>query len=214
MRVSAIVAALNEGPRVADVIKTLKRCCDIDEILVVDDGSTDDTAEAAIKAGARVLSLQSNMGKGGAVARGLEMTRGEIVLLVDADLIGLTRKHLTDLINPVRCGQADMTIGVFRGGRLSTFFSNAIAQRFTGQRAFRRELVEPGQLKASRYGLEALLSQISKKRGTVVHKVILDDITQVTKEEKMGFSRGSKLRMTMYAEVIRQYFRWFFPARN
>lgn len=213
LKVSAIVAALNEGPRIADVVKTLRSCCEIDEILVVDDGSTDDTAETAMKAGARVLSLPFNIGKGGAVAKGLEMTRGEIVLLVDADLIGLTKKHLKDLIGPVRSKEADMTIGVFRGGRFSTFFSNAVAQRFTGQRAFRRDLFEPGQLTGTRYGLEAMLSQVSKQKGVKVLKVILDDITQVTKEEKMGFSKGSKQRLTMYAEVVRQYFRWFFPAR-
>ncbi len=213
MRVSAIVAAFNEGPRVADVVRVLKRCSGVDDVVVVDDGSEDYTTAAALAAGARVITLPHNLGKGGAVAKGLEATDGEIILLIDADLIGLSSKHIGDLLKPVREGSADMTIGLFRGGRLSTYFSNWIAKPFTGQRAFKRSLVDPKELEKTRYGLETILTQISKEKGIIVTRICLDDITQVTKEEKMGFSKGSRLRMTMYSEVIRQFFRRFFMAR-
>ncbi len=205
MKVSAIVPAFNEGPRVAEVARTLVRCRLLDEVLVVDDGSDDDTALRAMETGARVVKLASNAGKGGAVARGLRETQGEIVLLIDADLIGLTRKHIEDLIKPVFDGKTDMTIGLFRGGRASTHFSNAIAKHFTGQRAFKRNLIDPIELENTRYGLEAILTQISREKSLRVRKVCLDDLSQVTKEEKMGFKRGSRLRMTMYSEVVRQF---------
>lgn len=213
MKVSAIVAALNEGPRVGDVVRALRRCPCLGEILVVDDGSDDDTSAAAAAAGARVLRLPVNLGKGGAVARGLEATDGDVVLLVDADLIGLSSKHVGDLLGPVLDGRADMTVGLFRGGRMSTHFSNWIAKPFSGQRAFRRDLVDPKQLEGTRYGLEAKLTQVSVDKGLTVMRICLDDITQATKEEKMGFTRGSRLRLTMYTEVVRQYFRMFFAAR-
>lgn len=205
MKVSAIVPAFNEGPRVAEVARTLMRCRLLDEVLVVDDGSDDDTALRAMETGARVVKLTSNAGKGGAVARGLRETQGEIVLLIDADLIGLTGKHIEDLLKPVAEGMADMTIGLFRGGRASTHFSNAIAKHFTGQRAFMRNLIDPNELENTRYGLEAILTQISREKSLRVRKVCLDDLSQVTKEEKMGFKRGSRLRMTMYSEVVRQF---------
>lgn len=207
MKVSAIIPAFNEGPRVTEVARTLMRSALLDEVLVVDDGSEDDTALRAMETGARVVKLAGNVGKGGAVARGLSETDGEVVLLIDADLIGLTGKHVEDLLKPVMDGRADMTIGLFRGGRTSTHFSNAIAKHFTGQRAFRRSLIDPGELLNTRYGLEAILTQISREKSLRVQKVCLDDLSQVTKEEKMGFSRGSRLRMTMYSEVVRQFIR-------
>lgn len=207
MRTSAIMPAFNEGPRVAEVARVLLSCGLLDEVLIIDDGSEDDTAARAIGSGARVIRLERNAGKGGAVARGLKETYGEVILLIDADLIGLTSKHIKDLLTPVIEGSADMTIGLFRGGRASTHFSNAIAKQFTGQRAFRRDLVDPDELQNTRYGLEAILTQISREKHLSVQKVCLDDLSQVTKEEKMGFTRGSRLRMTMYSEVIRQFIR-------
>ncbi|HPU95971.1 MAG TPA: glycosyltransferase, partial [Bacillota bacterium] len=74
MKVCAIVPAYNEGPRVAAVTSVLKKCSKIDQILVINDGSTDNTAEAAGATGVEVLSLPHNMGKGAAVARGISAT--------------------------------------------------------------------------------------------------------------------------------------------
>ncbi len=55
------------------------------EVLVVDDGSTDGTDRAAADAGARVLRLPANGGKGSAVRRGLSEARGEVIVLIDGD---------------------------------------------------------------------------------------------------------------------------------
>ncbi len=92
MRVAAIVPAFNEGPRIAAVTSVLSRCEFLDEILVVDDGSSDNTAQAARATGVEVLSMPSNMGKGAAVARGIAATSSDIVLLMDADLVGPHQK--------------------------------------------------------------------------------------------------------------------------
>ncbi|HNV34729.1 MAG TPA: glycosyltransferase family 2 protein [Bacillota bacterium] len=213
MRTSAIVAAFNEGPRVANVTRVLKRCAGVDEVIVVDDGSRDNTAEAARRTGVRVVSLPENVGKGGAIARGIEESRGDVVLLVDADLVGLTEKHVKDMLEPVKKGHADMTIGIFRGGRFKTFVSNAPFKPFTGQRAFRRGLFDPEELKDTRYGVETVMTQISKEKSAKVVEIRLDNITQVTKEEKLGFIKGMSHRMTMYGEVLRQFFRRAFTVR-
>jgi glycosyltransferase involved in cell wall biosynthesis len=213
MKVAAIVPAFNEGPRIAAVTSVLVKCEAIDVVLVVNDGSSDNTAEAARATGVEVLSLPVNMGKGAAVARGIAATSSDIVLLMDADLVGLTKKHVEDLIAPVAKGDADMSIGIFRGGRVFTDLAQMTTSFLSGQRAMRRTLVEPSELEDTKYGLETMLTQIANERSLRVKKVFLDDLTQVVKEEKMGFAKGSQLRYKMYWHVIKQVFKRLFRIK-
>lgn len=207
MKVVAIVPAYNEGPRVAAVTSVLKRCALIDRVLVIDDGSQDNTAEAARATGVDVLTLPRNMGKGAAVAKGIKATDSEVILLMDADLVGLTEKHVNDLVVPVLNGQADMTIGMFRGGRVLTDLAQMVTTFLSGQRALKRSLFEPSELEDTEYGLETILTQIANEKSLIVKKVFLDELTQVVKEEKMGVSEGMRTRFKMYWHVIKQVFK-------
>lgn len=207
MKVSCIIPAFNEGPRIAAVTSVLSKCDFVDEILVVNDGSADNTAEAARATGIEVLSLPVNMGKGAAVSRGISATSGEVILLLDADLVGLTRKHVQDLLAPVIRGDADMSIGIFRGGRVFTDLAQLTTSFLSGQRALKRSLIEPSELEDTKYGLETVLTQIASEKSLVVKKVYLDDLTQVVKEEKMGLAKGSSQRFRMYWHVIKQVFK-------
>ncbi len=207
MKVSCIIPAYNEGPRIAAVTSVLSKCDFVDEVLVVNDGSADNTAEAARATGIEVLSLPVNMGKGAAVSRGISATSGEVILLLDADLVGLTRKHVQDLLAPVVRGDADMSIGIFRGGRVFTDLAQLTTSFLSGQRALKRSLIEPSELEDTKYGLETALTQIASEKSLVVKKVYLDDLTQVVKEEKMGLAKGSRQRFRMYWHVIKQVFK-------
>ena len=213
MKVSCIIPAYNEGPRIAAVTSVLSRCDFIDEILVVNDGSADNTAEAARATGIEVLSLPVNMGKGAAVSRGISATSGEVILLLDADLVGLTKKHVQDLLAPVIRGDADMSIGIFRGGRVFTDLAQLTTSFLSGQRALKRSLIEPSELEDTKYGLETVLTQIASEKSLVVKKVYLDDLTQVVKEEKMGLAKGSRQRFKMYWHVIKQVFKRLFRIK-
>jgi len=207
LKVSCIIPAYNEGPRIAAVTSVLSKCDFVDEVLVVNDGSADNTAEAARATGIEVLSLPVNMGKGAAVSRGISATSGEVILLLDADLVGLTRKHVQDLLAPVVRGDADMSIGIFRGGRVFTDLAQLTTSFLSGQRALKRSLIEPSELEDTKYGLETALTQIASEKSLVVKKVYLDDLTQVVKEEKMGLAKGSRQRFRMYWHVIKQVFK-------
>lgn len=188
MMVRAIVAACNSALTVGDTVGALRDLPAVCEVLVVDDGSADATAEVARAAGAWVLRLPENRGKGDAVAAGVAAMPGtDVYLLVDADL-GATAAGCGALLGPVVAGDADMTVGVLpaagsRGGfGLVRDATRAGIERacglraqapLSGQRAVRGELMrslEP----ASRFGLEAGMTIDAVRAGARVIEVPIE----------------------------------------
>ena len=110
--VTCLIPAYNEASRLPAVLAAVVGHPWIDEVLVIDDGSSDETSEVASQHGARVLTLSPNGGKSAAVAAGIEQVRTEIILLIDADLGGLTARHLLDLLMPLRTGLAGASVSL------------------------------------------------------------------------------------------------------
>lgn len=112
-RILAIVPALNEQDNIGCVVKSLKSTSTWLDVLVIDDGSTDQTAEVARVNGAKVISLAVNLGIGGAVQTGFlyaVKNHYDVALQVDGD--GQHRvEEIQKLIDPVLRGEADVTIG-------------------------------------------------------------------------------------------------------
>ncbi len=112
----ALVPAYNEARRIASTVEAITGTGLVDGIIVVDDGSADDTAALAHAAGAHLEILEHNMGKGAALSRGLdwlgEHAADATVVLLDADLAE-TAAEAGALIEPVVAGRADMTIARF-----------------------------------------------------------------------------------------------------
>lgn len=202
--VAAIVPAYNEAHTIGDILHVLQECPDIDEIIVVNDGSSDDTAEIVARLGVRVVNLYPNRGKGGAMKAGSQVTAADILLFIDADLVGLAESHCCDLLRPVLDGRADMTIGVFSGGRPATTLAQKITPFLSGQRAIRREIIEDiPELEDSRYGVEVAISRYAASNCIRVERVILQDVSQIMKEEKQGFLPGARNRLKMYWEILK-----------
>jgi len=209
--VVVIIPALDEADTVASVVRCATRA-DVGPVLVVDDGSSDATAQVAARAGAEVLRLATNRGKGGAVAAGAASRDEDVVVLLDADLIGLTANHVRALAAPVVAGEAVMTRGVFTRGRWSTDTAQRIAPQLNGQRAVERvRLLEIPGLATSRYGIEVAITEHATEALWPTVDVELPGVSQVTKEEKRGIVRGTLKRLRMYAEILRQL---VFPQRN
>lgn len=207
-KVTVVVPAYNEGKRISAVLKPLVKAKKkelIADIIVVDDGSTDTTASVVSEFPIQLVRLPSNQGKGAALAAGIKAAKTEIVLFLDADLVGLKTEHIERLITPI-VGNTKlcMTIGIFRASGFVANFGNML-QALSGQRAVRKSWAKdiPG-LETSRYGADTLMTRYAKKRGLKVVKVYLDHLTHVYKEQKYNFIVGFfRYRMKMYLEIAR-----------
>lgn len=202
--VAVLIPAFDEAANLAPVVKAALQAGP-SSVWVIDDGSTDGTAASAAQAGAAVLTLPGNRGKGGALAAGATAVGETFLVLLDADLIGLTAEHVLALAQPVVSGAADMARGVFSGGRLGTTLAQRLTPQLNGQRALRREalLSVPG-LRESRYGVEIAITRHARASGWRCVDVDLAGVSQVMKEEKRGLLKGLAARLSMYVQVLRQ----------
>ena len=159
--VSVIVPAYNESQMLGEVLDRLVSRGDIDEVLIVDDGSSDDTgviAAAAVRKDSRlrVLTHGKNRGKGAAVATALGVASGDVIIIQDADL-EYDPGDFSRLLAPIREGRADVVYGsrirgsnsisylsFFLGGVFLSFltdllFAARITDESTCYKVFRRE---------------------------------------------------------------------------
>jgi glycosyltransferase involved in cell wall biosynthesis len=200
--VAVLIPAFEEAGNIEPVVSAAL-AAGLGPVLVIDDGSSDGTAETAKRAGARVLELGRNVGKGGALAAGAASLSEDVVVLLDADLVGLQPHHIAELAGPVLAGVVDMTRGSFQGGRWRTTAAQQVVPQLSGQRALRRrELLGVPGLAESRYGVEVAITRQAKEREWRSCEVVLEGVTQVMKEEKRGFRGGLKARLQMYREVM------------
>ncbi|WP_350344992.1 glycosyltransferase family 2 protein [Proteinivorax tanatarense] len=206
MSATCIIPAYNEGKTIGNVVKVVKSHKNVSEVIVVSDGSIDDTAEVAKLNGAKVIELSENKGKGGAMNEGLKSCETEIILFLDADLIGLTDKHVADLLDPVLNGDKLMSLGVFSQGRATTDLAQRVAPYLSGQRAIKRDLLNKvSDLDVSRFGVELALTRFVENNDIEIQIVQLPDMSHVMKEEKLGVVKGFVARLKMYWEIVHYY---------
>jgi len=204
MKIAAIVPAFNEEKRICNVLEVLSKSNIIDEIIVVDDGSSDNTYGIARLYTKNVLSLSKNIGKGGAIIKGLQVCDADIMILLDADLVGLTEEHILNLLMPVIKLEVDTTVGVFQAGRLFTDLAQKIAPFLSGQRVITKSMADDiHSFEITKYGFEVAISRYIKYQKLKVKKVVLFEMTHVMKEEKMGLIRGSNSRIKMYWQIVK-----------
>lgn len=203
MQAVAIVPAHNEAPRVAAVVAPLRASGRFARVLVVDDGSTDDTAGAARAAGAQVLTLRPNRGKGGAMLAGLRATREPVVAFFDADLVALHPAHVHWLLDPVTRGEAGMCAGLRDYGGVYNRFQGALPL-ITGERAVRREILDAVPARFwDGFAIEAAINAAAERFGMPVVTTILNGVEQVPKWQKVGVRKGISDATKMMVRVLR-----------
>lgn len=154
--VSVIIPAYNEEKTVANVVKTAKSSSYVDEVIVVDDGSSDNTSKEAKRAGAKIIRHASNRGKGAALKTGFKHSNGDIVVFLDADLKNITTAKIDKMIKPIIDGRADITKTKFkrRAGRVTELTAKPLLRFFFPEIRFEQPL--SGQFAAKRSVLERM----------------------------------------------------------
>lgn len=118
--VGVVIPAWNEAARIRQTVLAASAIPGVTQVIVVDDGSTDNTAEIARQAGAHVLRLPTNQGKGQALREGIKQCRCDIILMLDADLEE-TALEAEALLKPVLNDETDMAIAQFPRGKPAGF---------------------------------------------------------------------------------------------
>jgi glycosyltransferase involved in cell wall biosynthesis len=206
MKVSIIIPAFNEEKNIPQVMDSLHTLQDNYEILVVNDGSQDNTSDIVRSYNIPVLDMPKNRGKSFAMWTGLQHTSGQAILFLDADLIGLKPEHVHKMIIPIIDGIADMTVGIFTSGRSITDLAQKLTPFLSGQRAVRRAILEKLGYNEwlSGYGIEIALTRYAREHHLRILEIPLDNVSQIIKEEKLGLTRGMKARLKMYWEIAKE----------
>lgn len=202
--VSVIVPVYNEAPSIAECIRRLRSLAEIDELIVVNDGSDDGTGDELGRVTDLVdivINLPKNSGKGAAVKAGVARSRGEIVVVHDSDL-EVDPADIPNLIRPIVEGDADVVTGNrFHAGnrglvtqrqwavnRLLTEFGNTIYGIYvqdiaTGSRAIRRDLFNAIDPVSDRFEFE---SELQAKAARLKARRVEIEVTFRPRAKKQG----------------------------
>ena len=203
-RLAVVIAAYNEGDRIADTVTALTAAFPGAKIFVADDGSSDDTAARALQAGAEVVSSGKLIGKGGAAtlgARAALLTEPELVLLCDGDLAG-SAAALGVLLEAVERGEGDLAVARFArkvgGGfgfavgfarwAINNLVGLEFAAPISGQRAIRADALAQVLPFAPRFGMEIGMTVDATRAGFSVVEVEVDLEHRATGRSWRGFA--------------------------
>src|SRR3989344_3946178 len=203
-KVTAIIPAYNEASRIGNVIDVLSKAPSINEIIVVDDGSTDDT-QSILQKFPDIISIRNkeNLGKGESMDAGVRIAKNDIVFFCAADLIGFTPEHAEAIITPVLENSYDMFIGM-----CGDFMQRAVKAwgLNSGQRALRKKTwFELPQSDHHRFRIEVALNNHVRLNSPRGFGWKMFNYSQTLKENKYGIIRGTFLRWRMNADIVFSY---------
>jgi glycosyltransferase involved in cell wall biosynthesis len=217
MNLSVVIPVYNEVNNIKEIIKRVQTQKVANEIIIVDDGSSDGTRdilkELDGKKKVRVILHERNQGKGAAVVTGIKASKGDILLIQDADLEYDPRDY-PHILRPIEEGLADVVYGSrFLGGaRRATMFWHMIANRMlttmtnilydtiltdmeTGYKVFRRNVIEGMTIHAKRFDFEPEFTAKVLKRQ---HRIFEVPITFNPRD----YSEGKKIKLKDAFEAV------------
>ncbi|MGB9791175.1 MAG: glycosyltransferase family 2 protein [Thermacetogeniaceae bacterium] len=204
--ISVLIPAYNEESSITATVRAVWKVEMVRQVVVVDDGSLDSTAERAADAGATVIRLPTNKGKGNALNVGIPHLNEPIIALLDADL-GESASQLEVLARPVVDGVADMAIASFprvkKGGGFGLVKGLArggiylltglwLQAPLSGQRVLRREVLAAVFPFAEGYGVEVAMTVKAARAGFRILEVPTTMSHRVTGRNWAGFKHRGK----------------------
>jgi glycosyltransferase involved in cell wall biosynthesis len=208
-----IICSFNEEKTICDVVKACRLYNERSEIIVVDDGSTDNTEQILRNLNKIIqfnyIKLPENRGKSYAMTVGIENASNDILLFFDADSIGIRKEHFHDIVLPVMEDKADMVLGhtaaSIRNVRITPF------KAFTGERVLLKKDILPilDEIRNMRFGIETYINLYYQTHGKRIRYVFLEGLKTLNKYKKTTpikatrqyFSEGHEIAST----IIKNY---------
>ncbi|HZZ36318.1 MAG TPA: glycosyltransferase family 2 protein [Caulobacteraceae bacterium] len=202
--ISCIICAYNEGERIESILRVVDAHPALAEVIVVNDGSTDET-EACARAHRRirVVSHQPNRGKTFAMSRGIAAARGEHLMFLDADLEGLGPREIDLLAAPVSARRAEVSISLRRN---SLACYRTIGLDFvSGERVIPAWLVrDQVEVMATlpRWGGETFINELVVGANLRIEVVDWPGVSNIRKYRKVGLVQGAMAELRMINDAL------------
>lgn len=201
---TCLIPAFNEAERLPGVLAAVVGHPRFDRVLVVDDGSSDRTGDVAFEHGAELLRAPTNGGKTRALRLGLTTIRTSHVVLIDADLLGLTPAVIDQLIAPVVVGKAYASVSL--RGNAPWVWRRIGIDYISGERVLPMALIAD-RLEAldrlRRFGFEVFLNELLVASGRPIAIVPWPGVASPAKSAKRGLWRGLLADAGMLADIAR-----------
>ncbi|HEV7668994.1 MAG TPA: glycosyltransferase [Thermoanaerobaculia bacterium] len=213
-----IIPARNEASTVAGVVRAALGAEGVGTVFVVDDGSTDETAAVARRAGAEVVLVPASDTpghKGRALAAGVAASNAGVLVFFDADLTGVVPEHFEELAAPVLGGPFALSCGILSYGPLLDRLAVRLPP-ITGLRSLKREVFEAVDIANSRgFQIEILINEVVVRRGLPSSVRNLEGLRHRSKVAKRGWRHGLPASLAMWGDLLaclRTVPLWTYPA--
>ena len=220
--VSCLIPAYNEGANIGRVLEVVSKLSFLDEIIVLDDGSSDNTAEVVClyqkkNNAIKLMTSKANCGKTLITRKGIEACRGDIVVMLDSDLLNLKPDNVFKLVSAVKAEACDLAILDRAGDRKAVWGWTDCARFFGGERAFRKhdflQIDFPDQ---GGFLLEIIMNLNFIRRNKKIKTIFCDNLFTMHDHHKKGFRAGFRhywqigweiLAFAGLVDFVRQFYR-------
>jgi glycosyltransferase involved in cell wall biosynthesis len=226
MDIAVLIPAHNEAATIAETVSAARSIPGVTRVVVVDDGSEDETDRLAESAGAKVVRMYGNVGKGAALEAGaMRVENADMVLLLDGDL-GATASQGALLLEPILGGRADMSIAAFPRptGKAGFGLVKNLARRgihvlggsdftptapLSGQRAITNDCLRAIRPFSAGYGVEVGATVRALRAGFRIEEVPTTMSHAATGRDIRGFvHRGRQFVHVLSALIKLAFERW------
>ena len=204
-KISCIIPAYNEEARIATIIQFAQEHSLVSEVIIVDDGSTDNTKKMVkVSDKVKLIIHEKNQGKSSAICTGMKEASGNFIFLLDSDLIGLNEQNITDLITPIIENKADVTISLRRNS--PKLWHKIGFDYLSGERVFSKNLLidKISEIKLlPRFGLEVFINSVIIKNHCRIKIVQWPNVDSPFKIKKYGLWKGLKSDILMILDIFK-----------